>query len=109
MDAAALAADLIPRLRRWTADSWTRPATPPTTGDGVVSRGEAAAVAVQRIADVAADAEGQPRRTVPDLGDLVRADQLAVLVDDALRTGSPAAATAVSRELTALRTTLGLR
>ena len=102
MDARALAGDLLPRLRRWNADGWTVPA-----GDG--TRGSVAAATAQRLADLGADAEGRPRREVPRLADTVLADQLAVLVDDVLRTGSPAAAEAAAAELAALRTALGYR
>jgi pyrimidine operon attenuation protein/uracil phosphoribosyltransferase len=66
------------------------------------------AAAVQRIADLGADAEGEPRRPVPRLGDAALPDQLAVLVDDVLRTGDPAAVRAAAAELTALRAALGL-
>ena len=44
---------------------------------------------MQRIADLGADAEGEPRRPVPRLADTALADQLAVVVDDVLRTGDP--------------------
>jgi hypothetical protein len=41
---------------------------------------------VQRLADLAADLEGEPRRTVPRLeGDPSLADQLAVVADDLAR------------------------
>jgi adenine/guanine phosphoribosyltransferase-like PRPP-binding protein len=95
-----MAEELVPRLRRWNPDGWTVPA-----GSG--TRATVAAEVVQRLADLGADAEEEPRRTVPILGDLVLADQLAVLVDDILRTGSPAAAAAAAAELAALRTALG--
>jgi hypothetical protein len=68
-----------------------------------------AAEVVQRLADLGAAAEGQPRRLVPRLADTVLADQLAVLTDDILRTGSPAAEAALAAELTTLRAALGLR
>jgi hypothetical protein len=110
MDAAALARDLIPRLRRWTPANWSRPATPVPTPEGggpALSRAEAAAAVVQRLADVGADAAGEPRRVVPREADTVLADQLAVMVDDILRTGDPAAARTAAAELATLRTTLG--
>ena len=97
-DAAALARELLPRLRRWDAASWS-----------VSTRAELVAEAVQRLADVGADAEGQPRRPVPRLADVTLADQLTVVVDDVLRTGDLAAAGAVAAELAALRTALGHR
>ena len=93
------------RLRRWTAASWAVPATPAADA-APGSRAEVAAAAVQRIADLAAVAEGEPRRAVPRLADLVLADQLAVMTDDVLRAGDPAATAALAAELTALRRAL---
>jgi hypothetical protein len=99
---AALAGVLLPRLRRWTRESWTV-----EVGDG--TRGDVTAAVVQRLADLGADAEGQPRRTVPRLADISLADQLTVMVDDLLRTADPAALHAATAELTSLRATLDLR
>lgn len=117
MTTSELAGELLPRLRRWTPHSWTLPAILPTDAAaagpagaaGVPTRAEVAAAVVQRLADLGADAEGRPRRVVPRLADPVLADQLAVLADDILRTGSPAAEAALAAELTALRTALGFR
>ncbi|MFL6128322.1 MAG: hypothetical protein ACJ73E_04570, partial [Mycobacteriales bacterium] len=81
-------------------------ARPGAGGPG--TRAEAAAEAVQRIADLGADAERRPRRPVPRLADAVLADQLAVLVDDVLRAGDPDAERGLAAELTALRAALGL-
>jgi hypothetical protein len=103
MDAVPLAGTLLPRLRRWTADGWQRPATGPAR----VPRAEVAAATVQRLADLAADTEGRPRRPVPRLADTVLADQLAVLLDDVVRTGDPAAISAADAELAALKAALG--
>jgi hypothetical protein len=103
MDAVPLARTLLPRLRRWTADGWTLPAA----GSSPVPRAEVAAATVQRLADLGADAEGRPRRPVPRLADTVLADQLAVLVDDVVRTGDPAAISTATAELTALKAALG--
>jgi hypothetical protein len=114
--ASELAGELLPRLRRWTARTWAVPATAPVTlgpRDGaagaVGTRADVAAAVVQRLADLGADTEGRPRRVVPRLEDTVLADQLAVLADDLLRTGSPAAEAALAAELTALRAALGVR
>jgi hypothetical protein len=101
MTVPALAGTLLPRLRRWTPDSWAQPAGPG------VSRAEVAATAVQRLADLGADAEGRPRRPVPRPPDANPADQLAVMVDDILRTADPVAARAAADELAALKTALG--
>ena len=47
----------------------------PTKGDSVYAL-------VQRLADLAADAEGHPHRLVPRPGDLTLPDQLRVMSDD---------------------------
>ena len=76
---------------------------PPEAG----GRAEVAVGAVQRIADLGADAERRPRRPVPRLADTALADQLAVVVDDVLCTGDPGAVRDLAAELTALRAALG--
>jgi hypothetical protein len=109
-DAAALARELLPRLRRWDSVSWSVAAQPASwVRSRGPSRADVAAAAVQRLADAAADAEGQPRRTVPRIAGVNPADQLTVLVDDILRTGNPAALRAAATELSALRAALGFR
>ena len=106
-DAASLARELLPRLRRWDSASWSAPAALPA---GVPrTRAEVAAAVLQRLADAGADAEGQPRRPVPQLADVNLADQLTVMVDDILRTGDPAALRTAATELAALRAALGYR
>jgi hypothetical protein len=106
-DAASLARELLPRLRRWDSASWSVRAALP----GAVrrTRAEVAAAVLQRLADAGADAEGQPRRPVPQLADVNLADQLTVMVDDILRTGDPAALRTAATELAALRAALGYR
>jgi len=64
---------------------------------------------VQRIADVGADAESRLRLPVPRLADPVLADQLAVVVDDVLRTGDGTAIGETAWVLRSLRLVLGLR
>jgi hypothetical protein len=122
-DAASLARELLPRLRRWDSASWSVPAVLPggtrrtraelaaaaRPGRTRPTRAEVAAATLQRLADAGADAEGQPRRPVPLLADVNLADQLTVLVDDILRTGDPAALRAAATELAALRAALGYR
>ena len=44
---------------------------------------------VQRLADLGADAENRPRRTVPRVGDVVLPDQLRVMADDLLGAAPP--------------------
>jgi hypothetical protein len=95
----------VRRLRRWSAASWAVPAEPRAAG----SRADVTAAAVQRIAYLGADAEREPRRVVPRLADTTLADQLAVVVDDVVRTGEPAAVAATAAELAALRAALGFR
>ena len=99
------AAELVPRLRRWTDRNWAAAAEPPGTG----TRAEVVAAVVQRLADLGADTEGRPRRPVPRLADTALADQLAVVVDDLRRTADPTATAALTAELAALRATLGYR
>jgi hypothetical protein len=57
---------------------------------------------VQHLADLGADAEGRPRRTVP-LAEhaLVLPDQLAVMTADLLLAGDPAALTAAAEAVAA--------
>lgn len=66
-------------------------------------------LAVQRIADLGADAELRLRRPVPRITDLALPDQLAVVVADVVRTADPAALAGTARVLDQLRVVLGLR
>ncbi len=118
-DVRTVAERLLSRLRRWSADSWARPATPPEYPDPAfgasarrpagTTRAEVAAAVAQRLADLAADAEGRPRQPVPRLPDTVLADQLAVLFDDVVRAGNPRATAAAGGELIGLSQALGYR
>ena len=87
------------------------PAQQPGAGpsSGRPTRADVAAAVVQRLADVGADAERQPRRRVPLLPDVHLADQLTVMVEDILRLSDPAALRAAATELAALRAALGYR
>jgi hypothetical protein len=78
--------DLLARqVGHWEAPRW---AAPSATGEG--SRADAVHALVQRIADLAADAEGQARRPVPRLdNDLGLADQLRVVAADLVAAGPP--------------------
>jgi hypothetical protein len=59
-----------------------------------------ARAAVQRLADLAADAERQPRRPVPHLHPVALADQLEVLLHDARTHGvDPASLTGLFDQL----------
>jgi hypothetical protein len=92
-------------LRRWAAGNW---ALPPA-GPAPETRADAAHLAVQRIADLGADAELRLRRPVPRITDLAVADQLAVVVGDVVRTADPTAVAETARVLDQLRFVLGLR
>jgi hypothetical protein len=75
----------------WTASRWAQPAGP----DG--TRGDLTHALVQRIADRAADAEGEPRRLVPRLvADAALTDQLRVVTADLLAAAPPEAVTAAA-------------
>jgi hypothetical protein len=119
---------LVDRVSRWTPSRWAAsspveatgpigptPATPPphraAAGAGAgTTRADVVHALVQAVADLAADAEGQPRRPVPRLdNDLVLPDQLRVMAADLVASASTADAlriaaarvTAVNRSLTA--------
>ena len=85
---------LVQRLRLWT------PARFAAAAGAHGSRGDLVHHLAQRLADQAADAEGQPRRPLPRLEDLALPDQLAVTADDLSRTaGADAARAAVAHLL----------
>lgn len=54
------------------------------------TRADAARVVAQRLADLAADLEGEPRRTVPRLADAAVGDQVAVCGHDLLAAAAAA-------------------
>lgn len=86
----------------WTASRWAQPAGPAGT------RGDLTHGLVQRIADRAADAEGEPRRPVPRLvADSALTDQLRVVTADLLAAAPPEAVTAAAAaEVEAVRAAL---
>lgn len=118
---AASGTALLLTLSGWTERSWIQP-----TAAG--RRHEVTYAAVQRLADIAADAEGQPRRPVPRLDaresqaalagspreerrtgigtGLV--DQLAVMIGDIAAFGDATAQRAAGEVLAGLRRQLGL-
>lgn len=76
---------LVQRLRLWTPARWA--AAAPLHG----TRAELVHHLAQALADLAAEAAGEPRRGLPRLeGDLGLADQLAVTADDLVRAQPPA-------------------
>jgi hypothetical protein len=102
-DELAVADAVLHRIRRWNRRSWDVPA-----GGG--TRADVTHAAVQRLADLAAQAEGRPSVPVPRLfGDQALPDQLAVMVIDLRRVGDPATLRSAAEELTSLRDVLGLR
>jgi len=75
---------LVSRLRLWTPGRWAAACEPWGT------RADLGRHLAQSWADLAADLEGQPRRTLPVLSpDLLVADQLAVTGDDLVRAAPP--------------------
>jgi hypothetical protein len=72
--------DLLRRLRARPVSSW-----------GVGDRDSVMRAALQRLAELAADACGDQRRVVPDAGIVALPDQLAVLVADAQSSEVPPA------------------
>ncbi|MCP2326619.1 hypothetical protein HDA40_005126 [Hamadaea flava] len=88
-------ADLLVRqVTHWTPARWS-------------GRGDAVYALVQRLADAAAAAEGQPRRPVPRLADTVLADQVRVIVADLLAIApSGAVADALAADIRSTRLAL---
>ncbi|GAB3798985.1 hypothetical protein [Micromonospora zhanjiangensis] len=113
---------LVNQVAHWEPPRWaaaragagavTPPAVPGGTGPhgpgGGVSRAELMHRLVQRIADLAADAEGEPRRAVPRLdNDLALPDQLRVVATDLIAAGAPAEMLAdATAQVTATRASL---
>ena len=81
-DLASAVARLVNRVSHWTPPRWA------ASSRSGRSRAEVVYELVQQIADRAADAEGEPRRVVPRLGnDLALPDQLRVVAADLLAAG----------------------
>ncbi|MGC4819367.1 hypothetical protein [Micromonospora sp. DT63] len=91
---------LVRQVGHWEQRRWAAAAT-----TGNVPRADLMHRLVQEIANLAADAEGQPRRTVPRLdNDLALPDQLRVVTADLLAAGADAEALArAAAEVTATR------
>lgn len=91
---------LVRQVGHWQAPRWAAPAAA-----GNVGRAEAVHKLVQEIANLAADAEGEPRRRVPRLdNDLALPDQLRVVAADLLAAGPPdAVLVAASGRVSAIR------
>ena len=70
------------QVRHWEQGRWW-------SRKGAATRGDLMYALVQRLADLAAEAEHQPRRVVPREHDMVLPDQLRVLADDLLAANPP--------------------
>ncbi|WP_433117794.1 hypothetical protein [Micromonospora sp. CA-246542] len=94
---------LVGQVGHWEQPRWAATAT-----TGNVPRADLVHRLVQEVANLAADAEGQPRRTVPRLdNDLALPDQLRVVTADLLATGADAEVLArAAAEVTATRNAL---
>ncbi|WBB56537.1 hypothetical protein [Verrucosispora sp. WMMD573] len=94
---------LVRQVSHWQQPRWSAAASV-----GNVSRADLVHRLVQEIANLAADAEGQPRRLVPRLdNDLALPDQLRVVAADLLAANpSEEALARAATEVTATRTAL---
>ncbi|MGC4876188.1 hypothetical protein ACLQ26_07995 [Micromonospora sp. DT43] len=94
---------LVRQVGHWEQPRWAAAAT-----TGNVPRADLVHRLVQEIANLAADAEGQPRRTVPRLNnDLALPDQVRVVTADLLAAGADAEVLArAAAEVTATRSSL---
>ncbi|MFI6261966.1 hypothetical protein [Micromonospora sp. NPDC051006] len=87
---------------------WEQPRWAAAAAGGNAARADLVHRLVQEIANLAADAEGEPRRTVPRLAnDLALPDQLRVVAADLIAADpEPAALARAAAEVTATRTAL---
>ncbi|GGJ99822.1 hypothetical protein GCM10010123_32150 [Pilimelia anulata] len=94
---------LVAQVAQWTPARW---ATPIEAGGP--SRAEVVHGLAQRLADLAAEAEGEPRRDLPRLeNDLALPDQLRVVTRDLLVAGAPDGLThAAAADAAEVRSTL---
>ncbi|HEX5740507.1 MAG TPA: hypothetical protein VFY17_03010 [Pilimelia sp.] len=76
---------LVAQVAQWNAARWSAAPEP-----GGPSRADLVHALAQRLADLAAEVEGQPRRDLPRLdSDLALPDQLRVVTRDLLAAGAP--------------------
>ena len=95
------AVELLARqVGHWSPARWAAPASTAN-----MARGELVHHCVQQVANLAADAEGQPRRSVPRLdNDLALLDQLRVVTADLIAADPPPEAmAAATAEVSATR------
>jgi hypothetical protein len=83
-DFAASVERLHNQVRHWEQGRWWS-----RTPGATATRGDLMFALVQRLADLAADAEQVPRRPLPREHDMVLPDQLRVLADDFLAAAPP--------------------
>lgn len=86
---------LVNQVGHWEQSRWS------------ADRAELVHTLLQRLADLAADAEGRAHRPVPQPSELILPDQLRVLADDLVTAGPPAEVFALATgEVTAVRKAL---
>jgi hypothetical protein len=103
-DELSRSVDLLARqVGHWTAPRWAARAT-----GADAARADVVHRLVQLVANLSADAEGEPHRSVPRLdNDLALPDQLRVVAADLLCAGPPAEIlAAAAAEVTAVRAML---
>jgi hypothetical protein len=100
----------VRQVGHWQQPRWSAPATVGDSAAGAelaggASRGDVVHRLVQEIADLAADAEGEPRREVPRIdNDLALPDQLRVVAADLVAAGaSDDVLAAAAAKVTAVR------
>lgn len=99
-DLASSVDRLHTQVRHWEQPRWSTPTPAGTKADLLYAL-------VQRLADLAADAEDHPRRPVPREHDMILPDQLRVMADDLLATDtSPAALAEATTAVNDLRYTI---
>jgi hypothetical protein len=86
---------LLNQVGHWEQGRWS--------ADG---RAEAVHSLIQRLADLAAGAEGRPPLPVPRLSDLTLPDQLRVMADDLAAAASPETLTAAAADVEEVRRAL---
>lgn len=88
---------LYGQVSHWTAPRWQTAVDAP--GAGALTRADLVHDLVQRLADLAAEAEGLPRRAVPRTdGDVSLPDQLRVVSADLVAAAPPPRVIAVAAE-----------
>ena len=83
---------LLVQVRHWEQPRWS-----------AQGRADRVYRLVQRLADLAADAEGRPRREVPREHDMILPDQIRVMADDLLATGQAGALAEATAAIDAVR------